>query len=267
MIHSVRKDNSMKNLKRTVGAVLASIVLGITAVPAEPTEVIVRVLSKDAKFVGTSMGGVRINLTDVETGELLATGLTTGSTGDTGKIMKSDRKRNVAISTDGSARFSAMLDIDRPVLVEARAFGPLGQRQSANTVSSTMWVVPGRPVSGGDGWVLQLAGFSVDVLAPPGHIKMSGIPMDVEVRANITMMCGCPIEPDGLWDANRFEVAILLERNGETAGTIPMEYAGSTSQFKGLIQVTEPGAYQVTVFAHDPGNGNTGLDRTTFIAK
>jgi hypothetical protein len=241
--------------------------VGTTLSLAEPTEVVVRVLSKDAKFVGTSMGGVRITLRNVETGELLATGLTAGSTGDTGKIMKSDRKRNVPISTEGSAAFSAILDIHRPVLVEASAFGPLGQRQAANSVSSTMWVVPGRPVKGGDGWVLQLAGFSVDVLAPPSHIKLEGAPREVEVRANVTMMCGCPIEPEGLWDANRFEVAMLLERNGQPAGTLPMAYAGSTSQFKGQVQITEPGAYQVTVFAHDPGNGNTGLDRTTFVVK
>ena len=254
-------------MKKLLVTTLALFVLCTPFALAEPTEVVVRVLSKDAKFVGTSMGGVRINLRNVETGELLATGLTAGSTGDTSKIMKSDRKRNVPISTDGSAAFSATLDIDRPVLVEARAFGPLGQRQAANTVSSTMWVVPGRPVTGGDGWVLQLAGFSVDVLAPPSHIKLTGAPQDVEVRANVTMMCGCPIEPEGLWDANRFEVAILLERNGRPAGTLPMEYAGSTSQFRAQVQITEPGAYQVTVFAHDPGNGNTGLDRTTFVVK
>ena len=36
---------------------------------AEPTDITVRVLSKDAKFVGTSMGGVRITLRDAETGE------------------------------------------------------------------------------------------------------------------------------------------------------------------------------------------------------
>ena len=254
-------------MTKAITAVLAFLVLGTTVTLAEPTEVTIRVLSKDAKFVGTSMGGVRVNLRDVETGELLATGLTAGSTGDTGKIMKSDRRRNVPISTEDSARFTAVLDIDRPTLVEARAFGPLGQRQSANTVSSTMWVVPGRPVNGGDGWVLQLPGFVVDVLAPPSHIKLEGLPQDVEVRANVTMMCGCPIEPEGLWDANRFEVAILLEHNGKPAGIIPMEYAGSTSQFRGTVRIVEPGAYQVTVFAHDPGNGNTGLDRTTFIVK
>ena len=35
---------------------------------AEPTEIIVRVLAKDSKFVGTSMGGMRIILRDAHTG-------------------------------------------------------------------------------------------------------------------------------------------------------------------------------------------------------
>ena len=29
---------------------------------------------------------------------------------------------------------------------------------------------------------------------------------------------------------------------------------------------TAPGDYEVIVFAHDPNNGNSGVDRTTFIA-
>jgi hypothetical protein len=40
---------------------------------AEQTEIIVRVLAKDSKFVGTSMGGMRIILR-AHTGEILATG-------------------------------------------------------------------------------------------------------------------------------------------------------------------------------------------------
>jgi hypothetical protein len=35
---------------------------------AEPTEIIVRVLAKDSKFVGTSMGGMRIILRDATKG-------------------------------------------------------------------------------------------------------------------------------------------------------------------------------------------------------
>jgi hypothetical protein len=33
---------------------------------AVPTEITVRVLAKDAKFIGSSMGGVRVTITDAE---------------------------------------------------------------------------------------------------------------------------------------------------------------------------------------------------------
>jgi hypothetical protein len=79
------------------------------------------------------------------------------------------------------------------------------------------------------------------------------------------MMCGCPIEPGGLWDANRYEVKALIRRNGAPAGSVALAYAGSTSQFAGVLTVETPGTYEAVVYAFDASNGNTGLDRTTFV--
>jgi hypothetical protein len=73
------------------------------------------------------------------------------------------------------------------------------------------------------------------------------------------------VEPGGLWDADRYEVMAILKKNGEPAGEIEMKYAGTVSRFSGVVAVSEPGAYEATVYAHDPSNGNTGLDRVTFI--
>ena len=42
-------------------------------------------------------------------------------------------------------------------------------------------------------------------------------------------------------------------------------FAGQASQFKGSVPVFGAGVYDVTVYAHSPETGNTGLDRTTFI--
>jgi hypothetical protein len=47
---------------------------------------------------------------------------------------------------------------------------------------------------------------------------------------------------------------------------LDLSFAGETSQFATKVPVEAPGDYEVIVFAHDPRNGNTGLDRTTFIA-
>jgi hypothetical protein len=170
---------------------------------AKPTEITVRVISRDAKFIGTSMGGVLVTLRDADTGELLARGKTRGGTGDTDRIMGA-REPGTFLSTPDAAKFSTTLDLDEPRRIEVTAYGPLAQRQGANRVSAVQWVVPGRDLTGGDGWVLEMPGFVVDALAPPAHVKLSGLPQAVTLRANVTMMCGCPVTPGGHWDANRY---------------------------------------------------------------
>lgn len=234
------------------------------AVAAEETRVTVRVLAKGAKFVGTSMGGARVVLRDADTGQVLAEGTTAGTTGSTEKIMRGSRPTHAPIATEDAAAFRAALDLVAPRRVEVEAYGPLAQRQSANRVSATQWVVPGRHVTGGDAWLLVLPGFVVDVLEPAAHAThAAGEP--VVLHANVTMMCGCPVEPDGLWDARRFEVRALLERDGEPPREVTLDYAGRTSRFEARLGTLAPGVYQATVYAWDPENGNTGLDRTTWV--
>lgn len=256
----------MRNLAIVLSLVAGLQLWGLAIASAEPTEITVRVLGKDSKFIGTSMGGMRIVLRDAATGEILATGLTQGGTGNTKLIMHEDKGRRAQMTDDSAAKFTATLDLDQPRLIEAEAYGPLAQPQAAVRVLSTQWVVPGRAITGGDGWVLELPGFVVDVLAPPAHTRISPETRAVEVRANVVMMCGCPIAPDGLWDAGKFEVKAIVSRNGERIATLDLEFAGETSQFATKVPVDTPGIYEVVVYAYDPGNGNTGLDRTTFIA-
>ena len=60
-----------------------------------------------------------------------------------------------------------------------------------------------------------MPGLVVDVLSPPAHIKLSGPPQTIQLRANVTMMCGCPLAPDGLWDAKEFEIRAIVKRDGK----------------------------------------------------
>ena len=171
--------------------VLAGLVVGLlVAAPAwaEPTRVTVRVLSRDAKFVGTTMGGAHVLIRDAQTSAVLAEGLTRGGTGDTERIMQRERKRGVPLSTEDAARFDATLELAEPRLLEVVAYGPVAQRQAAVRVTSSQWVVPGKHLTGGDGWVLELPGLAVDVLGPPAHTALAGVPRDVELRANVVMM-------------------------------------------------------------------------------
>ena len=253
------------NKIRTTAATLALIAAAALPVAAVPTAITVRVVAKGAKFIGTSMGGVRITIRDADTGELLAKGVTRGDTGDTKRLMVAAHKRGDVLSSEGAAKYTTTLDLDEPRLLEVTTYGPLAQRQAANRVSATQWVVPGKNITAGDGWLLEMPGLIVDVQAPPTHVKLKGVPQSVKIEANVTMMCGCPIAPGGVWDAGKMEVKALLRRNGEAAGELPLSYAGATSQFAGTWKVDKPGTYEATVYAYEPVNGNTGLDHVTFM--
>lgn len=248
---------------------LSAVLCALAAAPAsaEPTDITVRLLSKDAKFIGSSMGGMRIVLRDGQTGEVLASGVTAGGTGNTKMLMHEDAGRRAQLSDGSSAKFDATLDLAEPRLIEVEAYGPLGQPQAAHRATSSQWVVPGAHITGGDGWVLELPGFVVDVLDPPAHVKLSAGTKKVDLRANVVMMCGCPIEPKGLWDADKLQVKALVKRDGKPVATVDLPFAGKTSQFATALPVEAPGTYDVTVYAYDKSNGNTGLDRTTFIVQ
>lgn len=246
-----------------LGVLVALGALG-PAAAAEETRVTVRVLSRGAKFVGTSMGGARVALRDAETGRVLAEGETRGGTGDTQRIMREAQPHWAPVATPEAARFEAVLELEAPRRIEAVAWGPGAQAQAENRVSATQWVVPGKHLTGGNGWLLVLPGFAVDVLAPPTPLGLSGGAREVPIRANVTLMCGCPVVPGGLWDAEGFEIRARVTREGRRVAEIPLEYAGRASQFEASFRAEEPGTYELVVYAYDPETGNTGLDRAVF---
>ena len=80
----------MHLLPRLLGAA-AMLLLAIRPVAAEPTRIDVRVIARGAKFLGGYTTPVRVTLTDADTGETLARGVTSGTTGDTQRIMTGAR--------------------------------------------------------------------------------------------------------------------------------------------------------------------------------
>jgi hypothetical protein len=157
------------------------------AAGAENTRVTVRVLAKDAKFVGTGMGGARVTIRAADTGELLARGRTEGGTGNTALLMTQPVARRTSLADEGSAKVTLDVDIDAPTRVVIEATGPLAQRQAEAKASVTQWLIPGKHVVEGNAVLLELPGFVVDVLEPPAHSELAG-PQDVEIRINLTMM-------------------------------------------------------------------------------
>ena len=261
----------IRNLLLSNSFLVALSLLPLLALPshslADTTKLEVRVLSKGAKFIGSSMGGAQITIRDSDTGELLAEGRTSGGTGDTAKIMQDSAPHHSPVATEDAAVFEAELDLDRVTRIEVTAYGPLAQRQAAQQVSLTQWVVPGKHITGGDALTLEMPGFVVDVLAPATPVTLSGETVELTITAHVALMCGCPITPNGLWDANKYEVSAIIERNGTVEDTVPLNFAGEASQFSATVSLDKKGSYQLTVYAYDPANGNTGVDFATFAIK
>lgn len=254
-------------MSRTASRLVAGLTMIMLAGPslAVDTDITIRVLSRDAKFVGSSMGGARVVLRDAENGQLLARGVTAGGTGDTATLMYGKEGRRAPLTANDAASFQATLDLERPRLMTVEVSGPQVQQQSGHAASATQWVVPGRHLSAGDGWVIELPGFVVNILAPPARVANLEDAENVSVSAQVVMMCGCPVTPGGLWDATQYEVGMLVSREGEETIDVAMTHAGTGSRFSGELPVSDAGLYDISVYAYDPRTGNTGLDRTTII--
>jgi hypothetical protein len=224
------------------------------------TKVMIRAIARDAKVIGTHVGGAKITVRDTATGEILAQGIQQGGTGDTEVIMKKPRTRGMAVynSPDASG-FLAVLHLEKPTVVEVSAEGPLGNAQATQRSSKTLLLVPGEDVLG-EGILLEIHGFIITPLAPLPDAKVKG-GSPFEVRATVTMACGCPTEPDGLWDANKIHVVARLLRDGKVESEIPMTYAGVQNTFHADVPVTTAGPMELQVLAMDPTSANFGMNR------
>ncbi len=228
----------------------------------ETTSVMIRAKSKDAKFIGSSIGGAKVILRNAVTGEILDQGTTTGSTGDTGRIMSEPITRNKQLTDENTAGFLAELNIEEPVFVTVEVIAPINKKQSSVASSTQLWVIPGKDIDG-DGVVLEVPGFVVDILSPQTHERIAS-GNEVNITANVVMMCGCPITEDGMWDANQYEVKALVAKEGEALQEIELEIQEKPSTFSAKASLPE-GNYEITVYVFDPVTGNTGVDKTNII--
>lgn len=219
---------------------------------AEPTHVMVRAQAQDAKFIGDHMGGVQITLTDARTGAVLAKGLTKGGTGDTPRIMKTPRTRGMGLTDPSAAGFEALLDLKQPTLVRVDAVGPVGKPGAAIKISSTQWILPGRDIVG-DGWVLNFPGL---VIEPTTTVSPDGA---LQISAKVSLMCGCPIEPGGIWNADTYKVEAHLMKGDHDIFTTLLTYAGQPSQFSGALSHAPMGRYRLRLIAADTTTSNTGV--------
>lgn len=254
-----RDDGGRVRLRYFLTAIIPIATLGglATSLEAQATKVLVRVVARDAKIIGSGVGGVHVTIRDAESGAVLAEGVQEGSTGNTSSIMGPRERDGTVFDTEGAGGFLAELDVREPTRVIIEAVGPLGTDHAIQTASKSLLVVPGRDVTG-EGVILELNGFTVELLAPDDQAAVS-VGEAFEVRAHLTMLCGCPTEPGGMWDSNDYEILARAIRGGEVVGEWPMEFTGTTSEFAASVTLDAPGEFELQVLAIDAAEGNAGM--------
>ncbi len=233
---------------------------------ATDTKIIVRVKAKDAKFVGSSLGGAYIIIRNSLNKQILAEGRTSGSTGNTNLIMKTPIVRGNSIVDVQTAKFLATIDINEPTFVTIEVLSPVNNKQASTKITTQLWIIPGKHILG-DGIIVEVPGFIIDILKPRTHHYIalkSIINKPFKIQANIVVMCGCTINKDGLWNSEKMEVKGILKRNGTFFKEIALTWV-STNLFDGNTTMQLPGNYELIVYAYNAKSGNTGVDKVNYV--
>lgn len=246
----------MRYLKLALTA--AALSLGANA-HAEETDITLRAISADAKFIGTSMGGVRMVLRNAHSGEILAEGITSGGTGDTQAIMAAEG-RSPMRAVGETAGFTATIDIDQPTLVELEASGPLGHPGSNSRVTAQRWVMPGSDIVAGNGWVVEMPGLAASISAPANGLEFA-------IEAKVELLCGCPITPGGLWNSEDYAVSASLWQEGVQMGETDLTFKQAPGGFAGTLSAPRAGRYQLIVHARNTVTGNSGVSKVDVSAQ
>lgn len=235
-------------------------------VSATETKVMIRAKARDAKFIGSSLGGAHIIIRNKLNQKILAEGNTTGSTGNTDLIMKTPKVRGNSIADEQTAGFIASIDIDEPTFVNIEVVSPLNSRQSQAVVSTELWLIPGKDILG-EGIILEIPGYIIDILKPRTHqyIALNTIKdKPFQFQANIVMMCGCVIDKGGVWNSDEIEVKGILKKDGKFIKNVDMSLV-ATNLFEGSHPISTAGNYELVLYAYHKKTGNTGVDKVNYV--
>ena len=151
------------------------------------TKIIVRVVSKDAKVIGSGVGGALVRIKNLETGEILAQGKQDGGTGDTDRIMVQPHKRGeVLFGTPDAAFFQAEIPLDKPTQIEIYTEAPLAYPHNIQKGSKSLTLIPGKHILG-EGIIIELNGLIVNILSPPSKESLKK-GEKILVRAEVRML-------------------------------------------------------------------------------
>lgn len=256
------------------GLIHSSAIMLLLAVPSSAdisptisTSVVVRVVASHAMALGDNVGGAAVTIRDAETGAILAAGRQSGPSGDPRVIMQTPHLQNEPVySVRESASFTADLQLAKPLLVEIVGEGPLKFPRAMRRASKTVLLYPGKGITG-DGIILELNGLLVNIEAP-GADRPLGIGDEGTVHATVKMLCGCIVEPFGVWDSRKMDLYGELRLGEKVVQRIDLYHQGPKGLFTGAFQIPRSlkgeQAISLRVVAADADAANVGMDEMTY---
>ena len=227
-----------------------------------PTTVLVRVVAHRSLVLGHDVGGARVTITDMASGQLLASGLQQGEPGDQTQIMRTPHLMDEPVySARPAASYTATLELTRPTLVEITAEGPLAYPNALQRASTTVLLIPGHDLTN-DGIVLHLYGYLLQIEHPkPGEPLIAK--EDVMLRASVRTLSGALVRPHSDWDSRKIHIYAELLIGDQIVERLQMFYAGEKSRFEAPFFVPiakdAPDGITLRVIAADTATGNFGM--------
>ena len=222
------------------------------------TAITVRVLAYGGKFVGEPVGFAKVEIFRPDRSDPLASGLTnqglikgTDGSGVTELIMGQPYLWGTPINYEQATAFTAEIPLAEPTVL---LFVATSMATPQIKEYSYRLVVPGVPLTGDRAVVLVLHGLLTDLVAPAGGTVIP-LGTSVNIMATVRMMCGCKIE-NHYWPVANFNVQAIVVHNGQTE-SVPLDYAGTPSEFSANYSFTSPGSYQISILAVET-DGNVG---------
>jgi hypothetical protein len=231
------------------------------------TTVTVRVVGHGSLVLGREVGGARVTVTDLATGQILASGLQQGEAGDQNQIMHTPHfMREPLYSAAPSASFSTTLYLTHPIQVEIAAQGPLSYPAAVQRASKTVWLIPGQHMTG-DGIVLQLYGYIVQIVEPKAGDSLIA-KEDQPLRVSVRTLAGTPVQPHGDWDSRQVHIYGEVVVGDKVTERLQMFYSGEKGLFESSFFVPTskdaPDGVTLRVMAVHASDGNMAVGEVKF---
>ncbi len=228
----------------------------------KPTTVLVRVVAHGAMVLGRDVGGARVTITDLETKQVLATGIQQGDAGDQNQIMRTPHLMEEPVySARPAAAFTTTLVLQRPTLVEVAAEGPLAYPDSMRRTAKTVLLIPGQDLTG-DGIVLHLNGYIVQIEHPKAGESLIA-KHDVALKASVRTLSGTSVRPHGDWDSRKIRIYGELLIGERIVERLQLFYSNETGTFDSPFFVPldkeAPAGITLRVVVGDSAAGNFSL--------